>query len=129
MRRGSGGPPRPATSSDRRHRKPSASMPSASHTLTYDNGHETPLAKNQFHASLNELRLRRLVELPNSCTTLIASASTASIRRCSLESDRVPTISKNWLRRITSGNGRGSATPMFVTVFIVQLPPSPERRA
>ena len=35
-------------------------MPSASHTLSNDNGHEPPLVKNQFQASLNELRLRRL---------------------------------------------------------------------
>src|SRR5271156_695099 len=105
-------------------------MPSASQTLSYDKGQLTPLVKNQCRASLNELRLRRLVELPYSCTTLMASASTASIRRCSLESDRVPTISKNWLRSITSGNGRESATAGVETmVLIVQLPLSPERRA
>ena len=85
--------------------------------------------KNQFHASLYELRLRKLAEPPNSCTTLIASASTASIRRCSLESERVPTISKNWLRRITSGNGRGSATPIVserYSLFSFLPPPSEE---
>ncbi len=59
-RKRSGVPARPATSSDKRHRKPCASIPSASHTLSYDNGHETPLVKNQLQASLNELRLRRL---------------------------------------------------------------------
>src|SRR5271157_2738536 len=129
-RRRSGAPPRPATSSDSRHRKPRVSMPSASHTLSNDNGELTPLVKIQFHASLNELRLRRLLEPPNSCTTLIASASTASIRRCSLESDLVPTISKNWLRRITSGKGRESASATAkATVFIVQLPSSSERSA
>src|ERR1700688_374970 len=105
-------------------------MPSASHTLLNDNGHATPLVKNQFQASLKELRLRMLDDPPNSCTTLIASASTASIRRCSLESDRVPTISKNWLRRMTSGNGRVSAAAIVdTTVLIVQHPPSPERSA
>src|SRR5258708_8339909 len=101
-------------------------MPSASHTLSYDNGHAAPWVKNQFQASLNELRLRMLEEPPNSWTTLIASASTASIRRCSLESERVPTISKNWLRRMTSGNGRGSpAAIVDTTVPIFHHLPSP----
>src|SRR6202795_3968860 len=105
-------------------------MPSASHTLLNDNGHATPLVKNPFQASLNELRWRMLGEPPNSWTTLIPSASAASIRRCSLESERVPTISKNWLRRMTSGNGRGSAAAIVeTTVLIVQHPPSPERSA
>jgi len=33
----------------------------------------------------------------------MASARTASIRRCSLEKVRAPSDSKNWLGRITSG--------------------------
>src|SRR5882757_4657571 len=62
------------------------------------------LAKTQHHASLKELRLRRFDEsaLPR---RLMASARTASIRRCSLEKVCAPTDSKNWLGRSTSGSG------------------------
>src|SRR5216683_1795171 len=68
-----------------------------------------PLAKTQDDASLKDLRLRRFDEsvLPS---TLTASASTASIRRCSLEKVRAPTNSKNWLGRSTSGSGFSSSS-------------------
>src|SRR6266849_3120941 len=62
------------------------------------------LVKTQDQASLKELRLRRFDEslLPR---TLMASASIASIRRCSHEKVCAPTDSKNWLGRSTSGSG------------------------
>src|SRR5258708_1080743 len=127
----SGVPPRPSTSSESFHRSPWVSIPSASHTLSNDNGQVIPFVKIQFQASLNELRLRRFAEPPYSCTTLIASASTASISRCSLESERAPTSSKNWLRRITSGNGRGSAATEIIDSIgcMSSLPPLPRAKS
>src|SRR5258708_38660702 len=77
-----------------------------------------PLEKTQDDASLKESRLRRFDEsaLPR---TLMASASTASIRRCSLEKVCEPTNSKNWLGRSTSGSGlrRSSSEDTFLEPF------------
>src|SRR5713101_7294874 len=77
-----------------------------------------PLAKTQDDASLKELRLRRFDEsaLPR---RLMASASIASIRRCSLENVCAPTDSKNWLGRSTSGSGlsRSSSEAAFLESF------------
>src|SRR5271155_1717917 len=99
----------PEISAATRQRSASASIARASHTLSNDSGQRTPDWKIQFLASENELRLRGLIERWPSCTRLIASASTASIRRCSLVRERFPIVSKNWLLRITSGKGRCSA--------------------
>src|SRR6266436_310361 len=77
-----------------------------------------PLEKTQDDASLKESRLRRFDAsvLPR---TLMASASTASIRRCSLEKVCEPTNSKNWLGRSTSGSGlsRSSSEATFLEPF------------
>src|SRR5713226_724374 len=102
-------PPCSETNSDRRLRRLSAFNPSASHTRSNDSELVIPLAKTQDDASLKDLRLRRFDEslLPG---TLMASASTASIRRCSLEKVRAPTNSKNWLGRSTSGSGLSSSS-------------------
>src|SRR5258708_13345773 len=79
-----------------------------------------PSAKTQDDVSLKELRLRRFEEsaLPR---TLMASASTASIRRCSLEKVCAPTDSKNWLGRSTSGSGfsRPSSKASFLESFCI----------
>src|SRR5260370_22694742 len=79
-----------------------------------------PLAMTQDDASLKELRLRRFDEsaLPR---TLMASASIASIRRCSLEKVRAPTDSKNWLGRSTSGSGLSgsSSKDAFLESFCI----------
>src|SRR5258708_4889611 len=79
-----------------------------------------PSAKTQDDVSLKELRLRRFDEsaLPR---TLMASASTASIRRCSLEKVCLPTKSKNWLGRSTSGSGfsRPSPEASFLESFCI----------
>src|SRR6266481_8842835 len=78
------------------------------------------LVKTQDQASLKELRLRRFDEsaLPR---TLMASASIASIRRCSLENVCAPTDSKNWLGRSTSGSGfsRPSSKTSFLESFCI----------
>jgi hypothetical protein len=77
-----------------------------------------PLAKTQDDASLKELRLRRFDELALP-KTLMASASIASIRRCSLENVCAPTDSKNWLGRIASGMrlSRSSSEDTFLEPF------------
>jgi hypothetical protein len=51
----------------------------------------------------------------------MASARTASIRRCSLEKVRAPTDSKNWLGRSTSGSGfsRPSSKAAFLESFCI----------
>jgi hypothetical protein len=92
------------TNSDRRLRRLSAFIPSASHTRSNDSELVIPLAKTQDDASLKDLRLPRFDEsvLPR---RFMASASIASIRRCTLENGCAPTDSKNWLGRSTSGSG------------------------
>src|SRR6266849_6405771 len=97
-------PPCSETSSDRRLRRLSAFIPSASHTRSNDSELVIPLAKTQDDASLKELRLRRFDESARP-RTLMASASIASIRRCSHEKVCAPTDSKNWLGMSTSGSG------------------------
>src|SRR5260370_6927130 len=68
-----------------------------------------PLEKTQDDASLKESRLRRFDESAL-LRTLMASASIASIRRCSLEKVCEPTNSKNWLGRRTSGSGLNTSS-------------------
>src|SRR5271166_1023490 len=90
-------PPCSETDSERRLRRLSAFNPSASHTSSNGSLLAIPLAKTQDNASLKDSCLSRFAETPYPRKTLIASASTASIRRCSLDNVRAPTDSKNWL--------------------------------
>jgi hypothetical protein len=98
-------PPCSENSSDKRLRKHAASTSSASHTRSNDSRHRLPLAKTHDDASLNDERVRMFGATRYALSALRASASTASIRRCSLEKRRAPNSSKNWLGMSTSGSG------------------------